>query len=335
MILLPRIVLIEKYVIEELGRICKKLQLPKKCVIIADETTKKIAGDYAKDVLEEEGFKPKLEIINHIDKSTLEEMSKDLKTDFFVGTGGGRCIDVAKYLSFKNKVPFISIPTAPSHDGIASDRASLDTEDGKVSVHVEPPIAIIADIELMQSCPEKNISSGCADVLSNITAVTDWRMSNEYVEFIGDLSLLASNIVMSHSRSIVMKSERGLKALVWSEVLSGFAMSMAGDSSPASGSDHNFSHALDSLGSKALHGEQCGLGSIIASYLQRGNWVKMKSVLKEVRAPITAKEAGIPEDMVIEALVKAKSVRNRKTILDKYDITEEKAKAILKTVGII
>ncbi len=334
MILLPRIVLIERYAIEKIGEVCKKANLEGKGVVIADKTTRKIAGDYSKDVLEESGFQASVEEINNVNKSFLEKFL-NFDADFFLGVGGGRCIDVAKYCSFKKGVPFVSVPTAPSHDGIASDRASLDTDDGKVSIRVEPPVAVVADLELIKTCPERNISAGCADVLSNITAVNDWRKTKDYIPFVGDISLLAANIVISHAKDIVQKKDSGLKALVWSEVLSGFAMSIAGSSAPASGADHNFSHALDALNAGALHGHQCGLGSIVASYLQKGNWVKMKAVLKEVNAPTTATEIGIHEDVLVKALMIARTIRDRVTILDDFDLNEEKAREILKTVGIV
>ncbi len=335
MILLPRSVLIERYALEKIGDVCKKAGLGEKAVIISDKTTRKIAGDYSRDVLEESGFQAEVQGIKDLKQASLKKMAKDVEADFFLGVGGGKCIDVAKYCGFETGNPFVSVPTAPSHDGIASDRASLSTDDGKISVHVEPPVAIIADLEIIKSCPDENVSSGCADVISNITAVNDWKRTKDYMPFVGDISLLSSSIVMSHVNEINEKKESGLEALVWSEVLSGFAMSIAGSSSPASGADHNFSHTLDHMKAGALHGHQCGLGSIIASYLQKGNWVKIKSVLKKVNAPVTAKEIGISEEVLVEALVKAKDIRDRPTVLDNYNMDQKKAESILKLVGII
>ncbi len=51
--------------------------------------------------------------------------------DVFVGVGGGRVIDTAKIVSYNCSRPFISIPpTAASHDGIASSRASVPVKGG-------------------------------------------------------------------------------------------------------------------------------------------------------------------------------------------------------------
>ena len=56
-------------------------------------------------------------------------------------------------------------------------------------------------------------------------------------------------------------------------------MSIAGSSRPASGSEHMFSHALDRIAPKpALHGEQCGVGTIMMMYLHGGNWQTVQPV---------------------------------------------------------
>src|SRR5256886_17639739 len=63
-------------------------------------------------------------------------------------------------------------------------------------------------------------------------------------------------------------------------VSSGVAMSIAGSSRPASGSEHKFSHALDRIAKKpGLHGEQCGVGTIMMMYLHAGNWQEVRDAL--------------------------------------------------------
>ena len=112
------------------------------------------------------------------------------------------------------------------------------------------------------------------------------------------------------------------------------AISIAGYSSPASGSEHKFSHALDMIAPKpALHGEQCGVGTIMMMYLQGGDWQNIKSVLEKVNAPTTAKELGIDEEYIIEALIQAHNIRKeRYTILGDRGLTREAAENIaLKT----
>ena len=47
------------------------------------------------------------------------------RTERVIGVGGGSKIDMGKKLAYDLDVPFISVPSAPSHDGIASPRASI------------------------------------------------------------------------------------------------------------------------------------------------------------------------------------------------------------------
>ncbi len=93
-----------------------------------------------------------------------------------------------------------------------------------------------------------------------------------------------------------------MKALV----SSGVAMSIAGSSRPASGSEHKFSHMLDMIAPRpALHGEQCGVGSIMMMYLHGGDWRAIRDALSTIGAPTTARQLGIPEEHIVEALVRA------------------------------
>jgi glycerol-1-phosphate dehydrogenase [NAD(P)+] len=105
------------------------------------------------------------------------------------------------------------------------------------------------------------------------------------------------------------------------------AISIAGSSRPASGSEHLFSHALDKLLDKpALHGEQCGIGTIMMMYLQGGDWKYIRDALKAVQAPTTAKELNIAEDDIIEALMMAHKIRpERYTILGDNGICRDAA----------
>ena len=105
------------------------------------------------------------------------------------------------------------------------------------------------------------------------------------------------------------------------------AISIAGSSRPASGSEHLFSHALDKILDKpALHGEQCGIGTIMMMYLHGGDWKYIRDALKAVQAPTTAAEIGVCEDDIIEALMMAHKIRpERYTILGDNGICRDAA----------
>ena len=68
----------------------------------------------------------------------------------------------------------------------------------------------------------------------------------------------------------------------------------------------------------ALHGEQCGLGSIVTMKLHGGDWEKIRDTLKAVNAPINAKGLGMDDGIILSAFINCKEIRpQRTTILDK------------------
>jgi len=129
-------------------------------------------------------------------------------------------------------------------------------------------------------------------------------------------------------------------------IVSGVAMSVAGNTRPASGSEHMFSHMLDHLGSgimlkgrihrKPMHGEQCGVGSIMMVYLHGGDWQKIKEALKKIGAPTNSSELGVSKKKIIEALERAHEIRpERYTILGETGLTQDAAKKLAKITGVI
>jgi len=120
-------------------------------------------------------------------------------------------------------------------------------------------------------------------------------------------------------------------------ISSGMAISIAGTSRPASGSEHKFSHALDIIAPKpALHGEQCGIGTIMMMYLHGGDWKFIRDTLKTIKAPTTAHEIGLDPEYIIEALIMAHKIRkDRYTILGDRGLTRDAAEELATATGII
>lgn len=116
----------------------------------------------------------------------------------------------------------------------------------------------------------------------------------------------------------------------------GMAISIAGSSRPASGSEHLFSHALDKIAKKsALHGEQCGIGTIMMMKLYGGNWKYIRDTLKSMKAPTTVYEVGIDSDDIIEALTIAHKIRlERYKILGDRGMSNEAARRLAIETGV-
>ena len=332
---LPRKIVVGKKVIRDVGKVCRELGISGNALVLTGTNTERFARDMEKKL----GMNYQENVVREASSSEAERIGKSAEGfDVVLCVGGGKVIDVGKLVSFRLSLPFVSVPTAPSHDGIASERVSIKNGDAKHSLACRPPIAIVADIGIMKKAPYRLIASGCADIISNRTAVNDWRLGKHkgeyFSEFAVDLSLHASEIVIRSANLIRKRKERGIRNLVEAIITSGISMSMAKSSRPASGAEHMFSHALDMMGSTALHGEQCGIGSIIMSYLQGDDWESIRDVLRSVGAPTTLREIGVSEETALEALLKARKIRKRYTILDHIRLDRRKAVEALRVTGV-
>jgi glycerol-1-phosphate dehydrogenase [NAD(P)+] len=259
-----------------------------------------------------------------------------------LGVGGGKTIDVAKLSSTREHIPFISAPTTASHDGIASPRASIKDLPTPTSVEAQSPIAIIADTNVISKAPHRLIASGCGDLIAKYTAVHDWTLGHKRTgEYYGDyaaaLSNLSATLVTRNAELIRSRTEEGFRVVLEALLSCGVAMSIAGSSRPCSGSEHAFSHALDQVAPRpALHGEQCGVGSIVMSCLQGLDWKMIKRTLTIVGAPTTARELGIEPQYIIKALVQAGEIYpERYTILNEKVLAETSARELARTTGIL
>lgn len=342
---LPREVVVGNNTLELIGEICKRLDFHESALIVMGPKTLEIAGRKVMDLLTDARM-----TVNHLvvtscnikDIVFVEEKIDELKPEVVLGIGGGTKIDVAKISSSHKEVPFISVPTTASHDGIASPLVSLKGLDKPYSVMAQSPMAIVADTDVIINSSPRFTASGCADVISKLTAVRDWKLAHEvkgeyYGEYAANLALMSARLMVRNASLLKTETEEGIRVLLEALISCGVAMSIAGTSRPCSGSEHLFGHALDQIAPKpALHGEQCGVGSIMMARLHNINWRQIRDTLKRVGAPTTAKELGIEPDLVIDALMRSAEIRpDRYTILDERTLTKEAAEKLAKTTGVI
>jgi len=342
---LPREVIVGNGTLTRVTEVLERLGLSGSALIVAGPKSCEIAGHQVRDLLQQKGISVDTLLIKTVtDKDILkvEERVKEWKPRFLIGVGGGTKIDAAKLSASRQNIPFISVPTTLSHDGIASPLASVKGLDKPYSVMAQAPLAIIADTNIISQAPWRSVISGCGDAIAKFTAVKDWQLAYEekneyYGEYAASLALMSAKLVIENANLIKPGNDEGLRVLLEALISCGVAMSIAGSSRPCSGSEHLFSHALDMVNCPhAMHGEQCGVGSILSAYLHNARWKRIRKTLKQIGAPTTAQELGVTDEKLVEALELAATIRpERYTILHKLSLNRGACKKAAEATGVI
>ncbi len=347
-IVLPKLVVVGNNVVSNLTNYLEEIDVStddRIALITGPNVYRKISHNI-EEMLKKSGFNVNTWIVESPHVSVAEKVASETgrrNITVYLGVGGGKSIDVAKYSASRNNGLFVSIPTAASHDGITSPFASLKGREKPTSMPAVTPTLILADISIISGAPRRLNLSGVGDLIGKLTAVKDWQLAHRlkgeyYGEYAAQLALLSAKHVLRYHELIRSGNPDGIRILVEALISSGVAMCIAGSSRPASGSEHLFSHALDMLApGKALHGEQVGVGTIMMLYLYGDKrWKKVRSVMRKIGLPTTARELGIPAEIIVKALTIAHRIRpERYTILGENGLTPEAAWRLAKETGVI
>jgi len=158
---LPRLIVIGEKNINEFGKFLRSLNNPKKVSLISGDNVKK----FLQKKIERSLSLAKIRYVWHAAKSNeiklINEIQKNVikdQSDLLIGIGGGRSVDIAKMISFNLKKPFVSLPTAASHDGIASPFVSVRS-DKPHSIVATAPLGVFVDIDIVRKAPKKLLAS--------------------------------------------------------------------------------------------------------------------------------------------------------------------------------
>jgi glycerol-1-phosphate dehydrogenase [NAD(P)+] len=342
---LPRYVVVGSNTLRLIGEVVTRLRLKEPLLVVTDEVMLTIAAGKVYEALSQSRIAYESVLIRNAIRDEVESVKAAIQktgSGALIGLGGGKVIDITKLASAETNRPFLSVPTSASHDGIASPVVSIKDQGRPYSLMAQAPLAIVADLDVISQSPYRMIASGCGDVIAKYTAVRDWRLAsrikNEYYgDYAANLALMSARLVIKNAKLIRMLSKQGVSTLVEALISCGVAMSIAGSSRPCSGAEHLFSHALDRIARKpALHGEQCGVGTIICAYLHGANWRLIRKILEIVGAPINAAQLGVSDEEIIEALTTAHKIRpERYTILGETGLTRDAARKVAEQTGVI
>jgi len=343
---LPRNVVLGHEVLDDVPAVVEDVHLGGEPLVVTSPTPNEVAAQDIVASFAERGVEATTVVIEEATFAAVQRVmdrAESADPGLIVGVGGGKVIDVAKVAGDELGLGFVSVPTAASHDGIVSGRASVPDGDTRHSVAADPPLAVVGDTGVIADAPWELTTAGCADIISNATAVKDWRLAHRlkgatYSEYAGALSEMTAEMLVERAGDVHPGLEESAWLVVKALVSSGVAMSIAGSSRPASGAEHLFSHQLDRIApGKALHGHQVGVGAIMVEYLHTGasgEWRSVRDALASLDAPTTADELGITDEEVVEALSTAHEIRDRYTILGD-GMSRRAARNVARQTGVI
>ena len=153
------------------------------------------------------------QVENNPSMDTVEKILKEfsnLNFSCIIGLGGGSCLDVAKYLSYKLKKYKILIPTTFGSGSEVTRISVLKINGKKKSFHSDDLIADVAieDMYFLKNMPREIFNNSVIDSCAQATEAYDSKNSNPYTKFLCKLAFekLEFGILNNDSEFIVLGS---------------------------------------------------------------------------------------------------------------------------------
>lgn len=243
-------------VLKSLSAICENY---KSILMVSDQNTYRVCGEEIAEILGEKittsirfetGDTPLIP-----DEQAIETIQAKFidGVDLVLGVGSGVINDLCKIVSYERKLPYYIVATATSMDGYASVGSALILKGMKVTLNAAPPKAIIADTRVLKDAPMEMLQAGYGDIIGKYSCLNDWKLSalinGEYFcQRVYDLTYSTTDKVRSLASGVINRDEEAVGALMEALVAVGIAMAYVGNSRPASGSEHHFSHYFEITG---------------------------------------------------------------------------------------
>jgi len=266
----------------------------KSVLLVSDPNTKKVAGDFIHGALNNAG----IAVVSCCfidDEPVPDEFSVGYvisafsdEIDLIAAVGSGTINDICTFVGAKVDCPTIVVGTAPSMDGYASLGSAMLLGGIKVTPPTRCPKAIFCDIDILADAPLLMTAAGLGDMLGKITALADWRLSHLLTDEpmpddIVSIVKTALDKIIKGAAFLVDRDPAVIKSITEGLILTGIAMSLYGDSRPASGTEHHLAHFWEmrmiAEGIKpALHGIKVGIATVVGLVL----WQELKTVISDI-----------------------------------------------------
>ncbi len=325
---IPTLVRIKPGALDRMGKYARRVELRSVAVLQSEGLPERFFQQIERS-LQEHGVKV-------ASRLTVRDPSFEAGTEIFaqlpsqidgiIGLGGGKALDVAKYVAFLAHRPYIAAPTSLSNDGFCSPQSSLTLGSKRRSIHAALPAGVVVDTQVCLDAPVALWCSGVGDLAAKVTAVCDWKRAfHAEGTQVDDFAALLSDATVFQFIARPERDLEGVRLLATALMLNGVAMEICGSSRPASGSEHLISHALDVISARPrLHGLQVGVATYLMSLLQKQGTKRLGALFQStgfwdevVRDPF------LLEDWEAALRLAPSLKQNFHTVLSEGDHTEE------------
>ena len=334
--------------LDSIGEYLTELHQCRDALILSGEKTYRIAGNAIEKSLEKSGISVQTAVQNFSATfqaaDALVESVRGVQEKspgiLLLAVGGGTVIDLAKYVSSRLEMKLVAVPTLLSSDAVATGYSILRKGTTNTAMRTRSPDLIIGDYEILRNQPKRFVSAGTGDMLSKISALYDWRLGfwlggEPYNDFAMNVARSTTDLLQKRILDVARMNYIGIETLFLAEVTDGYLMELSGTTRVAAGSEHLFAFAMENLGTDGLHGEYCGMGTVMMSYLQSRSDHEIKGFLQAVGSPTTAEEVEAKPSDIVKALTMAHSMRPWYTILGPNGLSEGAAERLARYTGII
>jgi glycerol-1-phosphate dehydrogenase [NAD(P)+] len=264
------------------------------------------------------------------------------RKETLLGLGGGRVMDILKYIQLKSGAHCIAIPSSLTTHVYASPKihalpllkelGETKTVDGPI-----PDLAIL-DIPFLEELQSKNvrlIRAGLGDIMAYLTALNDWQLAQNAGKDKTNSEIIAMGqftIDTLKRLDVNLPLQQWIKDYVLIQVLLCEISGWVG-SPPVSGSEHLFAkEAEEGLAQVPLHGELVALGTLIMTKVQGGDVSVVADLMKTLQLPTSLGEIGVTKEQVISAMQRCREYgrhKDRYTVVEKVELTEDYCRNIV------
>lgn len=275
-----RAVIIAPSVLDAAVPCLKELALGRRFAVVSDGITHRILGARVERALASFAAAETILLPDrpHADEAMVETIRRGAAhADALIAVGAGTINDLCKYAGALDRKPYAVFATAPSMNGYTSVNAAITVQGHKTSRPAQGALAVFMDLDILCAAPPRLIRAGLGDSLCRPTAQADWLLAHLLLD---QPYRLAPFALLEHDEEALFaepgalcRGEPGaMTRLARTLILSGFGMTLAGGSYPASQGEHLISHYAEMMGDPGwpltLHGEQIGVATLTMARLQ-------------------------------------------------------------------